>query len=162
MKTNERTVILTLYPNSVGIAYVVSRNPRAIYGYGLRKVKPFEQQKFMKIVKTFFTDAKPTIIILLDYDHSPISERVKTSIFDIETLARAMNLQVLKYSRRQIKDTFESFGAKTKFNIAMLLIKWYPELEAIRPYKRILYEPEDYHIGVFDAFALMITYEHLR
>lgn len=155
-------VVLVLFPNVTGLGYVIASHPKEIYDYGVRKFRPFSKHKFIKKVKWFLDYGKPQVVILLDYDKSNVSHRVTGTIKEIESLARAKNLDIKKYSKRQIRDTFSVLGSNTKFEISVQIMKWYPELESIIPPKRRPWKPEHYQMGVFDAFALLTTHWYLK
>lgn len=161
MSSMKSKVVLVLYPNVTGLGYVIATDPKEIYDYGMRKFKPFSKYRFLKKVRWFLDYAKPQIIILLNYENSHISKRVTETIKEIESLARAKNLNIIKYSKMQIRDTFSVLGASTKFEKSIQIMKWYPELESIIPPKRRPWKPEHYQMGVFDAFALLTTHWYL-
>jgi hypothetical protein len=100
----------------------------------------------------------------LDYKNGPqrISKRQEKIIDSITDLARANQININTYSRSQIKEVFGAFERTTKYDIAMLILSWYPELKKKEPHKRLPWMAEHYQMGVFDAFALMLTHYYLR
>jgi hypothetical protein len=158
----ENRVTLVLYPNVTGLGYVIASNPKEIFDYGVRKFRPFSRYKFIKKVRWFIDNAKPKLVILLNYDKSHVSPRVVDTIKEIEALARTKNLEIMKYSKMQIRDTFSVLGASTKFEISVQIMNWYSELETIIPPKRMPWKPEHYQMEVFDAFALLTTHFYLK
>ena len=159
--TMKSKVVLVLFPNVTGLGYVIASNPKEIYDYGVRKFRPFSRHKFIKKVRWFLDNAKPQVVILLNYESSHVSQRVTDTIKEIEQMARIKNLTIAKYSKMQIRDIFSFYGANTKFEISVQIMNWYKELESIIPPKRRPWKPEHYQMGVFDAFALMITHYYL-
>ena len=116
--SNEKRVALVLYPNTIGIGYLVCKSPDDIYDYGIRKIQPFSGYKYIKRVKWLIDYAKPDIVILMDYKKNPkkISKRIQTCIEDVITLANNHNLEVYSYSREQIRQVFVQFRARTKYD----------------------------------------------
>ena len=162
-KSNKRQrITLALYPNTFGVGYVICENPKEILDYGLKKVYPICHHKYMKKIKWLLEYCKPDIVLLLDYKARKISNRQKKIIDEIIRLAHAKNLNLKKYSRSQIKQTFSSFNAKTKYEVAMVILNWYPMLKDKTPHKRLPWMAEHYQMGVFDAFALMLTHYYLE
>jgi hypothetical protein len=164
MTTNANTqkITLVLYPNTFGVGFVICEGPKEILDFGIKKVRPISHYKYMKKVKWFLDYCQPDIVLLLDYKARKISKRQKAIIDAIVQLARAKNLNVKTYSRSQIKQVFAAFKAKTKYEIAMVILKWYPILKDKTPHKRLPWMAEHYQMGVFDAFALMLTHYYLE
>ena len=77
---------------------------------------------------------------------------------EIEKEAQAQELNVYKYSRNQIQHVFEQFKAKNKYETARVIVRWYDQLKTRMPYQRKAWMAEHYQMGVFDAFALMLTH----
>ena len=71
-------------------------------------------------------------------------------------------LPVVKYSRDQIREVFEQFGAVTKYEIAQLLLTEFKELEQRTPRKRTLWVAEDRNMAIFDALSLAMTWFYLN
>lgn len=163
MKTDKhQKVTLVLYPNTFGVGFVICENPKEILDYGIKKVQPISHHKYLKKVKWLLDYCKPDIVLLLDYKARKLSNRQKRIIDAIVQLSHAKNLNLKTYSRSQIKQTFLSFKAKTKYEIAMVILNWYPELRDKEPHKRLPWMAEHYQMGVFDAFALMLTHYYLE
>jgi hypothetical protein len=77
-------------------------------------------------------------------------------------MVRAHQLKLHEYSRNQIKEVFNAFGCETKYEIAMKVLSWYPQLQSRTPEKRMAWMAEPYQMGVFDAFSLMLTHYYLK
>lgn len=163
MKINKhQKVTLVLYPNTFGVGFVICESPKEILDYGIKKVQPISHHKYLKKVKWLLDYCKPDVVLLLDYKARKLSNRQKRIIDAIVQLSHAKNLNLKTYSRSQIKQTFLSFNAKTKYEIAMVILNWYPELKDKAPHKRLPWMAEHYQMGVFDAFALMLTHYYLE
>ena len=162
IENNYQKVTLVLYPNTFGVGFVICEGPKEILDYGIKKVRPISHYKYIKKVKWFLDFCKPDIVLLLDYTSRKISKRQKRIIDEVVQLAHAKSLNLKSYSRSQIKQTFITFGAKTKYDIAMVILNWYPELKNKTPHKRLPWMAEHYQMGVFDAFSLMLTHYYLE
>ena len=79
----------------------------------------------------------------------------------ITKIAAGYGIPVYQYSREQVKDVFEIFGAKTKFERAHKIIETIPALASRAPKIRKPYMDEDYNMGVFDAVALVFVHQYL-
>lgn len=160
--TKQPKLTLVLYPNTFGIGYVICDGPKEILDFGLKKVRPISHYKYLKKVKWLLDFCKPNLVILSDYKNRSISNRQKKIIDAIVEKAKADNLNLQSYSRSQIKNVFASFDASTKYDIAMTILGWYPELKNKQPHRRLPWMAEHYQMGVFDAFALMLTHFYLE
>lgn len=161
MSTNPLTV--TLYPNSFGMGYVISESPKVIINHGMARIRPLTKDKYIKRLLRFIQFYKPTLIILRGYKANDprISERIVKVIDGFEHEAKRLNLPVFKYTRDDIKTVFKQFGGNSKYEISKTLASWYSELKPLTANIRKYPHPEHYQMGVFDAFALMLTHEYL-
>lgn len=154
---------LVLYPNTNGIGFVICESEKDIIDFGLKPINRRTQKEYLDKAKWLIEYASPDIVLLLDYKGAitKLSKRQESVIEDITNYARDHGLRIRHYSRRQIRDVFSDFKAPTKHDIAMTLIRWYPQLKSREPHKRLSYMSEHYQMGVFDAFALMVTHYYL-
>jgi Holliday junction resolvasome RuvABC endonuclease subunit len=116
-------------------------------------------ERITKFVE-FYT---PTIIVVKDYNssYSRHSKRVAELVESIAKHAGEVKIPVYRYSRQQVRDVFEQFGAKSKYEIAQKIIYWFPQLASRAPKIRKAWTDEDYNMGIFDALALAITHKYL-
>ena len=157
-------LVLALYPNSTGIGYVICENPKELIRYGVARIKTFSNNEHLKRLTQFVKEYNPSIIILRDYRDT--DKRIgKRTIKVIDTLgkqARSKGIPVFKYAREDIKQSFIQFGSNTKYGISKTISAWYPELEMRMPVYRKNNTSEHYQMGVFDAFALMLTHFYIE
>ncbi|MFV0573248.1 MAG: hypothetical protein ACK5M1_12590 [Xanthomarina gelatinilytica] len=154
---------LTLYPNAFGMGYVISESPKELINYGIARVRPLTKDKYVKRLLRFIKYYKPALIILRGYSKKDnrISKRVIKVIDAFEKEAENLGLPVHKYSRENIKEVFGQFGSHSKYEISKTICSWYPELKSRMPNLRKNTKAEHYQMGVFDAFALMLTHHYL-
>ena len=155
---------VTLYPNAYGMGYLISESAKEIINYGVARIKVLTKDKYIKRLFHFVNSYKPQLIILRGYskDDNRISKRTKKIIDAFEREAEKLNLQIHKYSREEIKMVFKQFGGNSKYQISKTLCSWYPELQPRMPDIRKNSHAEHYQMGVFDAFALMLTHQYLE
>lgn len=154
---------LTLYPNQYGMGYLLSETPKEIINYGIARIKPLFQDKYIKRMRTFIERYQPDIIILKGFQNDyRIGKRIQGVINSFTTQAEKLDIQVHRYTRTQVKEVFEQFGKNTtKYGINSSIAEWYPELKSKLPDIRENQKNEDYFMGVFDAFSLMLTHHYL-
>jgi Holliday junction resolvasome RuvABC endonuclease subunit len=157
----ESPVILALYPNSVGIGYVCLQIPEKLLGYGVATAKPLSNSRLLKRTEKFIGYYRPKIIVLRETGASKTSLRSDKLIEAITTLSGEMGIKVFRYTKQQIKDTFEVFGAHTKYEMVSKIITMLPDLASRAPKEKKWYEKEDYNMALFDAVSLAVTHAHL-
>lgn len=152
--------IMSVYINTIGFGYVVLNNGE-ILDYGIVTVRPVQNDKGFSKVNEIGEYYQPSILILEDYKNSNKSERVKILTKRIYDNWKD-KVKICRYSRQQIKDTFQIFGARNKFEIGRKIVEIYPQLKTKLPDKRKPWEPENYYQGIFDAMTLVLTHHYLN
>jgi len=163
MNNRDEKVTLVLYPNTWGIGYVICAGPKDILDFGLKQVKRNTQKDYSEKAKWFIEYCKPEVVILLDpKTKGKSSKRIPDALDEIKRLVSTHQLTLFEYTRSQVVYVFSEFKAHTKYEIAMLIISWYPQLKSREPHKRLPWMAEHYQMGVFDAFSLMLTHFYLK
>lgn len=155
---------LVLYPNYFGMGYLVCENPKELLNYGIARITPFTKDRYIKRLRKLLKQYRPALVVLRGYSDTDrrTSKRVKSVIEGFKREADENNIPVYQYSRDQIKDVFSQFGGKSKFAITRTIGKWYPELAPRLPRFKRNSDLEDYNMGLFDVFALMLCHHYLE
>jgi hypothetical protein len=161
---NDMVIILALYPNARGVGYACLTMPQTLREVGVATVRPISNKKILERVIKFVDFFKPSVIVLKEYNgsYSRHSKRVVELIDSITKYTEESKVPVYRYSRQQIRDVFEQFGATSKNEIARKIINWFPQLESRTPKIRKPWMDEDYNMGLFDALSLGITHIYLN
>ncbi|MCI1266524.1 MAG: hypothetical protein LKG19_08100 [Saprospiraceae bacterium] len=135
-------------------------NPRKLLDYGAVRINPISNRKVLERIKRSFDYLRPSIVIIQDPDGytSRSGRRVHRLIDKIIVLANEEKSKVVLYSRDQIRDVFEQFGAVTKYEIAKVLLTEFKELELLEPKKRKTWQSESHNMPIFDALSLGLTW----
>lgn len=152
-------VVCAIYPNANGFGFVYMENARKLIDYGVVRINPICNRRLMERVRKSLTYLRPTLVVLQNPEgkHTRTGKRVMQLVEQIEAYAVEEGLPVVKYSRDQIREVFEQFGAVTKYEIAQLLLTEFKELEQRAPKKRSLWVAEDRNMAIFDALSLTMT-----
>lgn len=153
--------IFSIYANTMGFGFVVLSDRGEILDYGVVSVRPVCNDVCLKRIKEIISYFQPEILIVEDYEKSHKSVRVKKLIDKICEYGKD-GLKVFKYSREQIRNTFDVFGARNKYEISKRISEAYPQLKSKLPEKRRTWEPENYYQGIFDAMSLVLTHYYLN
>ena len=157
------SVVLAIFPNTRGIGFACIERPNTLLDSGMATVSPIVNGPMLKRAEKMMDFYRPTVVVVRDPGPESIrGKRITQLVEDIAKAAYGRKLSVRRYSRQQVKDVFETFGASTKHEIAQAIVRWLPELEKRAPETRKPWMPEDYHMGVFDAAALAYTYGYLE
>lgn len=80
----------------------------------------------------------------------------------VEAVAKQLNVPLAFVAERAIKALFTEFNCRNKFQVAVILGTWFPELGRYVPRARKCYEPEPWTMAYFDAIGLGVAYFMLK
>ena len=102
----------------------------------------------------------PDMLILQDMSRRGTRRAPRIRALNYQTLLLAMRrgIPVRTFSRAEVLDYFEAFGATTKQQIAETVAKYVPALSLYVPPPRKPWKSEDARMGIFEAAALVWTY----
>jgi hypothetical protein len=153
--------LISIYPNTMGFGFVILNEKGEILDYGVVSIHPADNEKCFKRIQEIIVYCQPRIIILEDYQKSNKSPRIEKLIKNIYDVNRGKS-KIHMFSKQQIKDTFEIFGAKNKYEISRKIVEVYPQLKTKLPDKRKAWEPENYYQGIFDALSMVLVYQYIK
>lgn len=164
MKRATKQTVLALYPNTMGVGYAVFSSPEKLEAFGIGNVRPVDSKKSLRLIKKYITKYDPDVVVLRAKPKgtSKFLNRTKALIDSISELCEKENIELHKYSRKQIKHTFKQFKAYNKHEISEKLIKWYPKLKAYQYPKRKDWESENYSAGIFDCVSIATSFFYLN
>ncbi|MBS1595577.1 MAG: hypothetical protein JST90_14770 [Bacteroidetes bacterium] len=160
--SSESPVILALHTFSGGLGYACIQVPERLLDYGVTKISPVSNNKALSKAEKFISYYRPQVVLMRDGSGDPKSGRSRKLRDAIETLAGEMGVDVYRYTKEQVAETFEVFGVTTKHGIVSKIVEFLPELGHRTPKERRWYEKDDYNMPIFNAVALAITHAHRR
>lgn len=159
---NNKTIILSLYPNARGLGYACLEKPQKVKESGVITIRPICNRKVLERVSKFVDFFRPHVVIVKDYEATSWKQKRSAALAEsIASFAKENNIPVYRYSRQQIREVFEQFGATSKYTIAQKIISWFPHFQRHAPKIRKPWMAEDYHMGEFDAVSLTLTHLYL-
>ena len=164
MTTKGLDLCVALYPNGSGLGYVVCENPKELVAYGMGRIRPMTTPAYLKRLMHFVELYRPSLIVLRGWQGKTVkaSPRVRKILQCFTKRAHELGLEVHHYTREDIKASFSKFGDPTKYGISKTIAGWYPELRSRMPDPRRNTKAEHWQMGIFDAFALMLTHFYLE
>ncbi len=159
-----RNIVYAIYPNANGFGFVYLDSPRNLLDYGAVRINPISNRKVLERIKRSFDYLRPSIVIIQDPEGtaSRVGRRVRRLIDKIIVLASEEKLKVVQYSRDQVRDVFEQFGAITKYEISKVLLTEFKELELRELKKRKTWESESHNMPIFDALSLALSWYYVE
>ena len=163
-KSNTPPVVFAVYPNANGFGFVYMENALKLIDYGSVRITPICNTKIIDRIHRSFEYFRPSIVLVQNPEGktSRAGKRVRDLVEKIVAYATANNLPVVQYSRDQIRDVFEQFGATTKYQISQILLGGFKELASKSPKQRSLWTSEDRNMAIFDALSLALTWYYLN
>lgn len=164
MSKETTKIVFAVYPNANGFGFVYMENARKLIDFGAVRINPISNRKILERIKQSINYLRPSIVIVQDPEgkSSRTGHRVKQVIKKILVVAEELKLKTEHYSRDQIREVLEQFGATTKYEISQVLITEFKELERKLPKKRELWTSEDRNMAIFDALSLALTWYYLN
>lgn len=157
---SESPVILAIYTVSGGMGYACIQVPERLLDYGVTKISPSFHGKALARAEKFMEYYRPQVVLLREAPEHPRSKKSRKLIEAIGTLAAEMGMESYRYTKEQVTETFEVFGATSKHGIVRKILEFLPELIHRVPKEKKWYEKDDYNMPIFDAVALAITHAH--
>lgn len=157
---NRKGSILALYPNRHGVAYALFDESKSLIEYGIGYIRPVNNTKTLKRIKHYISYYKPSLVLTRNLNdmHNRKSKRIEKLISLICNEVKVQGLGIHAYTRTQIKEVFEQFGASSKYQISKKIIEWHNELERYEFPPRKRWMVENHNAGVFDAVSLAVVY----
>lgn len=133
-----RTIVL--YPNTRGFAYAVMESPLELIDWKVYELKKMDTNRILSKMREIIVSFAPATLVLEDTNCSLCRKGAQTKqiIRTIAAWAKKSGTHVEFYSRKQVRDVFERWHSKTKYEISEVICKNIPELE------NLLYEKPKY------------------
>ena len=154
-KTNR---LLAITPSTRGFGFVVM--DEALVDWGIKAVKKDKNSQSMAKIEKLVDQYDPMVIVLprADAKEDRRVPRIQKLVRQISAYAGTRKTKVILLSRRQVREAFFEDGKGTKYTIATILAKRFPEELGFRmPRKRRAWMNEDPNMDIFDAVALALT-----
>lgn len=151
---------LALYVTRRGIAFVLFMAPLEPHDWGTKEFcGRTAQVGGMRAAKQLIERFHPDVIVIEDAHekHSRRFPRIRTLYRAIARYAVHERIEVVSYSRKEIRDAFAVVDGSTKHDINSAIVRMIPALRARQPHKRRAWDAESAAQGLFDAVSLGVT-----
>lgn len=160
MSLSRSKLIMAVYPNARGFAYVVFDGPLSPVDWGISDLRGAEKKEAcVRRVDKLLKVLSPDVLALRDpagLDRR--CGRLCMLIPMIEGAAKDRGIATTRVSRREIQRTFAFLGSPTRSTIVQTIAKHIPIFDRYVPPQRKIWQSEDRRMGLFDAVALAQAY----
>ena len=153
--------VMGIYPNSEQIGLVIFEGPGSATG---ALIKSFpgarKSERAIRSSRRYLGLYQPNVLVLEDCrgDGSSRSPRIERLVDSIAMLAAWEGIDVVRFSRREIRNAFSPYAAWSRYSIAELIARECPELRRRLPPPPKPGEYDRYGMVIFDAASLALTY----
>jgi Holliday junction resolvasome RuvABC endonuclease subunit len=161
MGVRKHNLVLGIYPDSRGFAFVVFEGPLAPVDWGTAEARGEGKiRKCMARIGSLFGKYEPDVLVLQDMSESGTrrANSIRNLNDAIALLAETQSIPTFFYSRTQVRKHFAPLGALNKDAIASVIAKRIPVFDRLRPPVRKLWTNEHARMPLFDATALVLTF----
>lgn len=154
-------LVLAVFPTRIGFGFALYKGT-SIQDWGIKWATKDKNKvcvrKFVKLINLY----KPEILVLEYIPEEAADHRPRTTELNhaLGQIAKAQGIRLFRYSRDEIRKTFEVNGAKTKQKIAEVVGHMTPELQSLVPPPRKIWQPEADAMTYFSAASLALTHFH--
>lgn len=162
---SERDLVLALNPFSRGISFTVFESSLSPIDWGIKRLGGHEKNARSFVIAQQLMDRyQPDVLALGDSvdPHRRRSKRIHRLQRLIISHAEGQAVEIISFSRKEVRQCFGSVGAKTRYEIAQAIASRIQAFETRLPKARKLWTPEDVRMSLFDAASLALTYYYLH
>ena len=156
-------LVLAIYPQSSGFAFVLFKGWDAPVDFGAYEVRGGEKNvRCLKRVESLLALHSPDVLVLQQMSKSDDrAPRIQQLNRNIAELGKSYDIAVRTYRRAELRQSFaHNFDATTKQRIAETVAQQIPALSLYLPPERKPWKGEHLYMGIFEAAALAWMYFH--
>ena len=165
-KLKKQKLVLAIDPTSRGFGYALFEGSLSPINWGVKEARvpnDLKNARYLKMIDELIDFYGPEVIVIEKHSNevSRRCKRVQRLLSGICSLGKKRKVALRSYSRQEINDYFSSYGAKTKYKIALTIANWLPEFEPRLPNFRKAWMSEDYRMAIFNSVSLILTFYYL-
>lgn len=154
---------LALYVTRRGIAFTCFIHPRMLVDWGIKEIRGEKRHAdTLHAAELLIEKFRPHILVIEGVGASRVASRraprINALYRAIARYGEQQQIEVIAYSRQDMKAVFATVGAATKHELNGVVAQLLPVLSARQPRKRRSFDPEAPIQGLFDAAALGLTF----
>jgi hypothetical protein len=155
MMPRRHTLVLAIYPNTRGFAFVLFEGPLAPLDWAVVEIRGGRKnQRCLQRVRGLLMNYTPDVLVVQKMGATRRVKRIRLLNEEIITSAEKLNITWFAFTREEVQETFSHLGVVNKQAIAETLARHIPALERFLPPPRKPWKSEDGRMGLFEAAAL--------
>jgi hypothetical protein len=157
MMLRRHILVLAVYPNTRGFAFILFEGPLAPVDWAVVETRGKDKnQRCMRRIRRLLERYTPDALVLqrMGEGGTRRARRIQSLNENILALAGQLNINCFTFSRDEVHRTFSYLGIVNKQAIAGTLARHIPALERYLPPPRKIWKSEDARMGLFEAAAL--------
>jgi hypothetical protein len=155
MNATRPELVLAVYPNARGFAFVLFEGPNALVDWGISELRRSKRHEgCVRFVSGLLEKNRPDVLLLR---HMPGGRNAGLAPQFIE-LAKSEGMPVVPISRNQVRQAFSSLGRAPRQAIVGEIARRLPIFASFQPGRRKIWNGEDRRMGLFDAASLAIAF----
>lgn len=154
-------LVLAVYPSSKGVAFVLFEGPDNPFDWGIKEIKGATKNRtIVESVERIIVRFQPDVLVIEETRErgSRRTPRIRKLYQSLQHVAAANVIDVVRYPKSTVRQTFSRVGASTKYEIAHAIAQCIPAFAPRLPRVRKPWMSQDSRQSLFDAAALAITY----
>jgi Holliday junction resolvasome RuvABC endonuclease subunit len=148
---------IAIDPTTSGFGFVVLERSKRLVDWGLGCLAKPDDALYQQRIEKILDRAQPQLLVLEDMRDSRRGDRAVTWAQIAAKCAKKRGIQVERVSRAEVSQHFASSG-KTRWKVAALISRRFPELAPSLPKKRRIWESEDRRMAIFAAASFALTF----
>jgi hypothetical protein len=154
--------VMSIDPTSRGFGFVVFEGPDRLIDWAVVEIRINKEERYLRRMIDLIARYQPDVLALEDPTGrgSRRCSRVQKLLGRVERIADEGAILTRRFSRSQVRRAFSDSGAKTKYEIAVVITNRFPELAARLPRFRKPWMSEDDRMSIFDAASFGLTFFH--
>lgn len=151
------------HPTSYGFGWVAFSSPLSIYDWGLCETRTEKNARCLRRLERLFVRLEPHTLVLEAFESPSLRrpERIVRLCRAATELARGRGMDVVVYTRDEIRGCFAPVGAVSRQEIAEAIARSFEALRYRLPKPRRPWEGSRRRMALFDAAAVVLTYFQL-
>lgn len=150
--------VLSIDPTSRGFGFAVLEGSDRLIDWGVVQARTGNNRQCLNRIDRLIERYRPcTLVIEETRRESRRGPRVRQLLISIKKLAAKRRMKLKAVLQRQVRLLSSQTGATTKYGIAELIAKRFPELAPHLPPPRKPWNSEAEMMAVFDAVAFALT-----
>lgn len=148
---------LALDPTTSGFGFVVLEGSKRLVDWGLGCLEKPDDSFYQKRIEKLLDRTQPQLLVLEDMRDSRRGDRAIAWAQLAVRCATKRGIEVERISRAEVSRHFASSG-KTRWEVAFVISRRFPELAPSLPKKRRIWESEDRRMAIFAAASFALAF----